>query len=72
MLLPTPGDSEAATKLMVKEAIPAGAGDFDLRADVALWRKRDVTPSDFSFLGENERANSSHSAIQQQLRPSHE
>ena len=29
MLPPTPGDSEAATKLMVKEAIHAGAGDFD-------------------------------------------
>ena len=27
--MPTPGDLEAATKLMVKEAIHAGAGDFD-------------------------------------------
>ena len=29
VLMPTPGDSEAARKLMVKEAIHAGAGDFD-------------------------------------------
>ncbi len=45
VLMPTPADLEAATKLMVKEAIHAGAGDCDPGADVAFWRKGDTDPS---------------------------
>ena len=32
MLLPTPGDLEAAARVRVKDAIHAGAGDFDPRS----------------------------------------
>ena len=43
--MPTPGDLEAARKLMVKEAIHAAPEISTLRADVAFWWKCDTLRS---------------------------